>query len=83
MTIGAEDVRRLLASPDADATLVVIEGRAAVVAPADLESTEYRGALQVATRQELVQRVGHEELSDREVTEQAEEFDTALRNLGG
>lgn len=83
MTITAEDVRRLLASPDADATLVVIEGRAAVVTPADLDSTEYRGALQVATRRELVQRVGHPELSDREVTEQAEELDTALRNLGG
>lgn len=83
MTIDAEDVRRLLASPDPDATLVVIEGRAAVVAPVDLDSTEYRGALQVATRQELVERVGHAELSDREVTEQAEELDTVLRNLGG
>lgn len=83
MTIGAEDVRRLLASPDADAALVVLEGRAAVVAPADLDSDEYRGALQVATRQELVQRVGHAELSDRELVEQAEELDTAVRNLGG
>jgi len=83
VTIGAEDVRRLLASPDADAALVVLEGRAAVVAPADLDSDEYRGALQVATRQELVQRVGHAELSDRELVEQAEELDTAVRNLGG
>ncbi|OSC29214.1 hypothetical protein B8W69_09425 [Mycobacterium vulneris] len=83
MTINSEDVRRLLASPDADATLVVIEGRAAVVAPADLESAEYRGALQIVTRQELVQRVGHAQLSDREVIEQAEQLDTALRNLGG
>lgn len=83
MTIDAEHVRRLLASSDADATLVVIEGRAAVVAPADLDSAEFRGALQVTTRQELVQRVGHAELSDREVSEQAEELETALRNLGG
>lgn len=83
MTIGADDVRQLLASQDADAALVVVEGRAAVVAPADLNSDEYRGALQVATRQELVQRVGHAELSDRELAEQAEELDTAVRNLGG
>ncbi|OBB96428.1 hypothetical protein [Mycobacterium sp. 852002-40037_SCH5390672] len=83
MTIGADDVRRLLASQDADTALVVIQGHAAVVAPADLNSAEYRGALQVATRQELVQRVGHAELSDRELAEQAEELDTALRNLGG
>lgn len=83
MTIGPEDVRQLLANPDAGAALVVMEGRAAVVSPADLESGEYRGALQVATRQELVQRIGHAELSDRELTEQAEELDTAVRNLGG
>jgi hypothetical protein len=83
MTIGADDVRRLLASQDADAALVVLEGRAAVVAPADLDSEEFRGALQIATREELVQRVGHAELSDRELAEQAEELDTAVRNLGG
>lgn len=83
MTIGTDDVRRLLASQDADAALVVVEGRAAVVAPADLDSEEFRGALQVATREELVQRVGHAELSDRELAEQAEELDTAVRNLGG
>lgn len=81
--ISTEDVRQLLASPDADAALVVMEGRAAVVMPADLDSDEYRGALQVATRQELVQRVGHAELSDRELAEQAEELDTAVRNMGG
>lgn len=83
MTIGAEDVRQLLASPEPDAALVVLEGRAAVVTPADLDSDEYRGALQLATRQELVQRIGHAELSDRELAEQAEDLDTAVRNLGG
>jgi hypothetical protein len=83
VTIDAEDVRRLLASQDADAALVVVEGRAEIVAPADLDSPEYRGALQVTTRQELVQRVGREDLSDRELAEQAEDLDTAVRNLGG
>ncbi|WP_368731262.1 hypothetical protein [Mycobacterium arosiense] len=73
----------MLAGPDADTALVVVEGRAAVVAPADLTSDDYRGALRVATRRELVQRVGHEEPSDRELAEQAEELDTAVRNLGG
>ncbi|AFS14453.1 FAD-dependent pyridine nucleotide-disulfide oxidoreductase protein [Mycobacterium intracellulare subsp. yongonense 05-1390] len=83
MTIGADDVRRLLASHEQDAALVVVEGRAAVVTPEDLNSAEYRGALQVATRQELVQRIGRAELSDRELAEQAEDLDTAVRNLGG
>ncbi|AFJ35449.1 hypothetical protein MINTM001_27010 [Mycobacterium paraintracellulare] len=83
MTIGADDVRRLLASQEQDAALVVVEGRAAVVTPEDLNSAEYRGALQVATRQELVQRIGRAELSDRELAEQGEDLDTAVRNLGG
>lgn len=83
MTIGADDVRRLLASHEQDAALVVVEGRAAVVTPEDLNSAEYRGALQVATRQELVQRIGRAELSDRELAEQAEDLDTSVRNLGG
>lgn len=82
MTIGADDVRRLLASQE-DAALVVVEGRAAVVTPEELNSTEYRGALQIATRQELVQRIGRTELSDRELAEQAADLDTAVRNLGG
>lgn len=82
MTIGADDVRRLLASQE-DAALVVVEGRAAVVTPEELNSAEYRGALQIATRQELAQRIGRTELSDRELAEQAEDLDTAVRNLGG
>ncbi|GFG95859.1 hypothetical protein [Mycobacterium timonense] len=82
MTIGADDVRRLLAGQE-DAALVVVEGRAAVVTPEELNSAEYRGALQIATRQELVQRIGRTELSDRELAEQAEDLDTAVRNLGG
>lgn len=82
MTIGADDVRRLLAGQK-DAALVVVEGRAAVVTPEELNSAEYRGALQIATRQELVQRIGRTELSDRELAEQAEDLDTAVRNLGG
>ena len=83
MTVGAEDVRRLLACSEPDAALVLIEGRVEVAAPDELNSADYRGALQVATREEVVQRAGGEELSDRELAEQAEELDSAVRNLGG
>ena len=82
MTVSAADVRRLLDCQDERAVLVAIEGRIDVAAPADLESPDYRGALQIATRQEVVQRAGGTQLSDRELAEQAEELDTALRNLG-
>ncbi len=82
MTVGAEDVRRLLASDEADAVLVLIEGRVEVAAPADLESPDYQGALQIATREDVVQRTGGAELSERELAEQAEDLDSAVRNLG-
>ena len=82
MTVGVDDVRRLLASPEPGAALVVIEGRVDIATPSELDTDEYRGALQVATRQEVVRRAGGEELSDRELAEQAEELDTAVRNLG-
>jgi hypothetical protein len=83
MTVGPEDVRRLLASTEADAALVAIEGRIEVVTPTQLESADYRGALQIATREDVVRRTGGAELSDRELAEQAEDLDTAVRNLGG
>ncbi|OBI55571.1 hypothetical protein [Mycobacterium sp. E787] len=83
MTITADDVRRLLVCHDEDAALVALEGRIEVATRADLSSAGYRGALQIATRQDVVQRAGGARLSDRELAEQAEDLDTALRNLGG
>ncbi len=80
--ITADDVRRLLGS-ETDAVLVLVEGRIDVVAPGDLETETYRGALQVITRDELVERAGGEQLSDRELSEQAAALDTAVSELGG
>jgi hypothetical protein len=81
MTVQADDVRRLLDSADAGAALVAIEGRVEVVTSAQLDSDTYRGALQLATREDVAQRVGSD-ASERELDEQAQELDTALRNLG-
>lgn len=83
MTVEVDDVRRLLDSAEADAVLVAIEGRVEVVTPAELDSPDYRGAFQIATRQDVLQRAGGAELSDRELAERAEELDVAVRNLGG
>ncbi|WP_374025918.1 hypothetical protein [Mycobacterium sp. HNNTM2301] len=82
MSVSAEDVQRLLDRQDEDAVLVAIEGRIDVASAAELESPDYRGALQIATRQEVLERAGGSQLSERELTEQAEELDTAFRNLG-
>lgn len=80
--ITADNVRRLLAS-ETDAVLVLVEGRIDVIDPAALDTDEYRGALQVITRDELIEQAGGEELSDRELLEQAVALDMAVAELGG
>ncbi|WP_319428540.1 hypothetical protein [Mycobacterium sp. RTGN5] len=79
--ITADNVRQLLAS-DADTVLILVEGRIHVVDPAALDTDEYRGALQVITRDELIERVGGEPLSDHELVEQADVLDMTIAELG-
>ena len=79
--ITADNVRQLLAS-DADTVLILVEGRIHVVDPAALDTDEYRGALQVITRDELIGRVGDEPLSDHELVEQADVLDMTVAELG-
>jgi hypothetical protein len=80
--ITADNVRRLLDS-EIDAVLVLIEGRVDVIDPAALDTDGYRGALQVITREELIEQAGGEQLSDRELVEQAAALDMAVAELGG
>ena len=80
--ITADNVRQLLAS-DTETVLVVVEGRAEVVDQDALDSDAYRGALQVITRDELVEQAGGEQLSERELLEQAAALDMAVAELGG
>ncbi|HZA08595.1 hypothetical protein [Mycobacterium sp.] len=82
MIITADDVRRLLAADEPDAVLVLVQGRTEVVPSGLLDSDEFRGALQVATRDELFDRLGSAEPSERELEEQAAALDTAVSELG-
>jgi hypothetical protein len=79
--ITADNVRQLLAS-DADTVLILVEGRIHVVDPAALDTDEFRGALQVITRDELIERVGSEQLSEHELVEQADVLDMTIAELG-
>lgn len=79
--ISADDVRRLLVA-DPDSVLVVVEGHASVVRSGDLHAPDYRGALQIISRAELIEQAG-ESLSLRELEEQASALDTAVREIGG
>jgi hypothetical protein len=80
--ITTDDVRRLLAADEPDAVLVLIEGRTEVVPDARLDLPQYRGALQVISRDELIARLGTDP-SEREVEEQAAALDVAVSELGG
>jgi hypothetical protein len=83
MTISSDDVRRLLDSELKDAILVLVEGRTEVIGAGQLASEQYRGALEVVTREDLVRRLGGTEPSDHDVAEQAAALDTAISDLGG
>lgn len=80
--ISADDVRVLMRSEEKNAVLVVIEGRVEVIGAGKLASPDYRGALEVVSREDLVGRIG-ESPSDRDIEEQAAQLDTAVSELGG
>ncbi len=82
MTITSDDVRSLL-DADADAVLVLLEGRAQVVAGGDLDDEAHRGALEVISRADLVERTGGTDLSEHELAEQAGTLDATVTELGG
>ncbi len=83
MTISSDDVRRLLTAADPDAQLVLVEGRTEVISAAQRNSDEFRGALEVISREKLIEQAGTDELSEHEMAEQAASLDAAISNLGG
>lgn len=81
MTISNDDVRAVLQA-ETNAVLVLIEGRTAVITQQEVDSDDYRGALQIITRDELRQRAGTAELSDHDVAELAGALDVGVTELG-
>lgn len=79
--ITAEDLQRLLAAEQKNATMVLIEGRIDVIGAGQLASPEYRGALEVISREDLANRIG-EAPSEHDVAEQAGVLDAAISDLG-
>ncbi|WP_006241450.1 hypothetical protein [Mycolicibacterium tusciae] len=80
--ITADDLQRLLAAEQKNATMVLVEGRIDVIGAGQLASPDYRGALEVVSREDLVKRLG-EAPSDHDVAEQAGVLDAAISELGG
>jgi hypothetical protein len=81
MTISKDDVRAVLQA-ETNAILVLIEGRTAVITQQELDSDDYRGALQIITRDELRQRAGTAEPSDHDMAELAGALDVGATELG-
>ncbi len=79
--ITADDLRRLLAAEQKNATMVLVEGRIDVIGAGQLASPDYRGALEVVSREDLVKRLG-EAPSEHDVAEQAGVLDAAISELG-
>ena len=82
MTISTDDIRGLLAAEAGDAVLVLVGGRTQVIGAGQLASEDYRGALEVITRDDLVKRLG-ESPSEHDLAEQAALLDSAVSELGG
>jgi hypothetical protein len=82
MTISTDDVRKLQAAEEADAVLVLVEGRTEVIGANQLASEEYRGALEVVSRDDLLKRLG-DAPSEHDLAEQAALLDSAVNELGG
>jgi hypothetical protein len=82
MTISTDDVRKLRAAEEADAVLVLVEGRTEVIGASQLASEDYRGALEVISRGDLVKRLG-DTPSEHDLAEQAALLDSAVNELGG
>lgn len=82
MMISSDHVVELLeAGPEA--VLVLIEGRAEVIGSDELGTDEYLGALEVISREALLDRTGGTDLTLHELEEQASTLDAMVSELGG
>jgi hypothetical protein len=79
--IRPDDLQRLLAANEKDAVLVLVEGRIDVIGAGQLASDEYRGALEVISRDDLARRLG-DAPSEHDFAEQAGKLDAAITDLG-
>ncbi|BBY77325.1 hypothetical protein MPRF_42240 [Mycolicibacterium parafortuitum] len=82
MTISAQDLRRLLDADDTSA-LVLIEGRTEVISAEQKHEDAYRGALEVISRGELMERIGSAQPSEDQLAAQASTLDVSVNELGG
>nr|MCW2727897.1 hypothetical protein [Aeromicrobium sp.] len=81
-TITTDHLRTLLAADSGSARLGLIGGRVEVIAADQLDTDDFRGSLEVVSRDDLVARVGSDP-SDETLSDEAGALTTAVRQLGG
>lgn len=79
--ITREHVQELLGSRNHDSTLVVLEGKVLVVPTAELG--DYRGAVEVISRNDLAAQLGSDVSSEQDLDELAARLNTVVQQLGG
>ena len=83
MLISPADVRRLMESDDPGSTLMIYEGRAAVISAGDLTADRYPGALFIASQHEVLDILGRPVASEQDTGQLAANLDVAASELGG
>jgi len=81
-TITADHVRELLRSPDRDPRLVLLEGRVRVVTAEEAGTDRYRGAVEVVSRDDLADRLGPGEPTERDLESLAARLEAVVAELG-
>ncbi|MBW8792198.1 MAG: hypothetical protein JF597_00910 [Streptomyces sp.] len=79
--VTRDHVRELLAAPDSS-TLVVLEGRAQVIATDETDSDRYAGAMDILSGEELARRIDTDPPTDRELDALAGTLNTMVAKLG-
>ncbi|MEU9981866.1 hypothetical protein [Streptomyces sp. NPDC050856] len=80
--INESQVRELLEAADDDTALVLLEGRARVLDPAELRSDEHRGAAVLLTRGDLVERLGTSSPAEHDLKALSATLRTMAAELG-
>ncbi|MEG8278938.1 hypothetical protein [Streptomyces sp. AHA2] len=80
--ITPEQIKDLLESDADEPVLVVVAGAAEVVPASALETDDYRGALEIASRKDLLTELDGEVPSRHELEEIAARLDASVTRLG-
>ncbi|MFL5998256.1 MAG: hypothetical protein ACJ736_28830 [Streptomyces sp.] len=79
--VTRDHVQELLAAPDSS-TLVLVEGRAEVIAAEETDSDRYAGAMDIISGEELVRRIDADTPTDPELDALAGTLNTMVAKLG-